>query len=149
MFVPLLMIGSAYSNVSDLGLCQAFYNNIILILLHGSVGCFKMRFQINQKNKPPNPKPNDSQQFSLTYLSKIFCSLQQKGTKFWVWVRSTFGQQLFIKLSSRQCNKNRLYVDSISFLDSLSCKYLLLPSAYERKHQLLPQLRNGLREIVK
>lgn len=33
----LLVIESAYSNVSDL-LVLSFYNNIILILLHGSVG---------------------------------------------------------------------------------------------------------------
>lgn len=39
-----------------------FYNNVILVLLLGSVGCFKMRFQIAKKTNQSKAL-NDSQQF--------------------------------------------------------------------------------------
>lgn len=115
-------------------------------MLCGFVICFKTRFQIAKKTNHPTQSSQWLSVVSLTYLSKIFCSLQQKGTTFWVWVRITFGQQLFIKLSSRQYNKNRLYVDSISFLDSLPYKYLLFTvSILEESISRSPQFRNGLR----
>lgn len=127
----LLTIGGAYSNVSDSGLYWAF---ITIYSYFATWFCrlFQNDFLNCQKKNHSTKAPQWLATVSLTYLSKIFCSLQQKVTKFWVWVRITFGQQLLIKLSSRHCNKNRLYVDSVSFLDSLSCKYLLLASAKER-----------------
>ena len=69
MFVPPTHDWKAYPNVSDLHVL-GFHNDLILTLLHGSVGCFKMRFQIAKKKKKKNPaknhptkNPNDSQQF--------------------------------------------------------------------------------------
>ena len=68
MFVPPTHDWKAYPNVSDLHVL-GFHNDLILTLLHGSVGCFKMRFQSAKKKKKnpaknhPTKNPNDSQQF--------------------------------------------------------------------------------------
>lgn len=105
---------------SDLGLYWAF---ITIYSYFATYFCrlFQNEFLNFQKKPHPIKCPQWLSTVSLTYLSKIFCSLQQEVTKFWDWVRITFGQQLLIKLSSRHCKKKKTDYMWIMFLSWTVC----------------------------
>lgn len=63
LFLSRIRVCATYSwlEVHTLISHVGFYNNVILVLLLGSVGCFKMRFQIAKKTNQSKAL-NDSQQ---------------------------------------------------------------------------------------